>query len=99
MTTGTVSLWDDENGWGVIDSQETTGGCWFHYSMVARPARVIEPGVTVSFSYEASPQDGYAFRAIEVHLDGMDGAACDPQVSLRSSFHSTLYVDFDRSPD
>ncbi|MBP2412464.1 cold shock CspA family protein [Arthrobacter stackebrandtii] len=34
-TTGTVRLWNDEEGWGVIDSDATPGGSWAHYSDVA----------------------------------------------------------------
>ena len=34
-TVGTVRRWHDEEGWGVIDSPDTPGGCWAHYSNVA----------------------------------------------------------------
>ena len=31
---GVVRLWSDEEGWGVIDSPATPGGCWAHFSSV-----------------------------------------------------------------
>jgi CspA family cold shock protein len=32
VTTGTVRVWHAEQGWGVIDSPDTPGGCWAHFS-------------------------------------------------------------------
>ncbi|KAA0018978.1 cold-shock protein [Antrihabitans cavernicola] len=32
MTVGVVRSWYGEEGWGVIDSAETPGGCWVHFS-------------------------------------------------------------------
>jgi len=34
--TGTVREWAEE-GWGVVDSAETPGGCWVHWSVVHEP--------------------------------------------------------------
>ncbi|MBF6438391.1 hypothetical protein [Nocardia cyriacigeorgica] len=31
MSVGTVTQWHNDKGWGVIDSPDTAGGCWFHY--------------------------------------------------------------------
>ena len=31
-TVGTVRVWHRDEGWGVIDSPETPGGCWAHFS-------------------------------------------------------------------
>ncbi len=36
-TVGKVRQWLDEEGWGVIDSPDTLGRCWAHYSSVAVP--------------------------------------------------------------
>lgn len=33
-TQGTVRFWLDEEGWGVLDSPDTPGGCWTHFSHV-----------------------------------------------------------------
>jgi cold shock protein len=78
-STGTVSMWRGEEGWGVIDSPDTPGGCWFHFSHLwhvdlpegralevkggYRDARV---GESVEFDYEPADQDGYSFRADSV---------------------------------
>jgi len=32
---GVVREWHPEQGWGVIDAQDTPGGCWAHFSRVA----------------------------------------------------------------
>lgn len=32
MVIATVREWNDEEGWGVLDSAETPGGCFGHYS-------------------------------------------------------------------
>jgi CspA family cold shock protein len=32
--TGRVRSWYAEEGWGVIDCDETPGGCWFQYSAI-----------------------------------------------------------------
>lgn len=34
-SVGTVGSWSDAEGWGVIESPETPGGCWAHFSVVA----------------------------------------------------------------
>lgn len=57
--------WDIGEGWGVIDSSETPGGCWAHFSSLIGFG-ALQPGEAVTFDYEASQQDGYDFRATEV---------------------------------
>ena len=81
-TVGTVRVWHREEGWGVIDSPDTPGGCWAHFSHLWNeniatpgPDDVIEvtggfkeafAGETVDFEWEAASQDGYVFRATTV---------------------------------
>ncbi|ROZ85991.1 cold shock domain-containing protein [Gordonia sp. OPL2] len=63
-TIGTVRLWHDEEGWGVLDSDATPGGAWAHFSEVAgKGFRTLTPGQVVEFDYENHGQDGYNFRA------------------------------------
>ena len=31
---GRVRTWHEEEGWGVLDCDETPGGCWFHVSAI-----------------------------------------------------------------
>jgi cold shock protein len=58
---------DDDQGWGVLDSAVTLGGCWVHYSALEMPGyRTLTPGQDVSFEFEAADQDGFRFRATRV---------------------------------
>lgn len=65
-TRGVVRFWNDEDGWGVIDSPATPGGCWTHFSCVSVDGyRTLTPGSAVDFEWETVDQDGYAFRTVE----------------------------------
>ncbi|MGI8682148.1 MAG: cold-shock protein [Mycobacteriales bacterium] len=67
MIEGSVRLWKTEDGWGVIDSPGTPGGCWAHFSVVAMEGyRTLVVGQRVRFVAQSPGQDGYAFRATEV---------------------------------
>lgn len=62
---GVVRSWSDDDGWGVIDSLETPGGCWTHFSSVDMPGyRTLSPGQGVTLDWEPAVQDGFAFRAV-----------------------------------
>ncbi|MCW2087214.1 hypothetical protein ACIBM3_15625 [Rhodococcus erythropolis] len=39
--SGVVTTWNDDEGWGVIDSADTPGGCWTFYSAL-HPDEVID---------------------------------------------------------
>ncbi|MDV8015694.1 hypothetical protein R4P70_30695 [Rhodococcus sp. IEGM 1241] len=43
--SGVVTAWNDDEGWGVIESADTPGGCWTFYSAL-HPDEVInaQPG-------------------------------------------------------
>jgi CspA family cold shock protein len=80
--TGVVAVWSGEEGWGVVESADTPGGCWVHVGMLwaitLPPTREHETvnitgssvdlveGETVDFEWEQVPQDGYDYRAISV---------------------------------
>lgn len=79
---GTVREWREGEGWGVIDSAATPGGCWAHFSAIeAQGYRSLEPGSQVRFTYEAPARTGSATgqcgcgrraragRALERHAD------------------------------
>ncbi|MFF1678839.1 cold-shock protein [Streptomyces sp. NPDC058256] len=69
MVTGTVREWHDEEGWGVLDSPETPGGCWGHYSVIqTRGFHTLSPGQRVDLQWEAPgyKQDGYTYRAVNM---------------------------------
>jgi CspA family cold shock protein len=66
-TTGIVREWHNDEGWGVIDSADTPGGCWAHFSHVrATGYRSLTAGETVSLEFDRGWQDGYDFRAVAV---------------------------------
>ncbi|MFD1947185.1 hypothetical protein [Nocardioides aestuarii] len=62
----------------MLDSTETPGGCWVHFSVIVTPVIRESPGVTLSehksltvgqavdLEWEAPGQDGFAFMAAEV---------------------------------
>lgn len=62
---GTVREWNGDEGWGVIDSAETPGGCWVHFSAIAADGlHGLTPGEHVIFTYEAARQDGFGYRTV-----------------------------------
>ena len=40
MVRAQVREWHEDLGWGVLDSPDTPGGCWVHYSVIDTPHRV-----------------------------------------------------------
>ena len=100
---GVVREWHREDGWGVIDSPSTPGGCWVVYSHIDMPPPAeLHVGQQVEFSFEqVTSQDGYQWRAIAVRPEG---EPLDPREYItdpRGSFRSTLRIQFDEetSPD
>lgn len=70
-STGIVREFDPAQGFGVIDSPETPGGCWVHFSAIVMDGyRKLEPGEEVSFAFEPARQDGFSYRATEVRKQG-----------------------------
>jgi CspA family cold shock protein len=69
-----VRVWHREEGWGVIDSPDTPGGCWVHFGALwndgipqAGPGEVVEvsggfreafEGETVDFDWERTSSPG-----------------------------------------
>jgi CspA family cold shock protein len=94
---GKVRVWHAEEGWGVLDSAATPGGCWTHYSAVLVAGyRALDTGGAVEFTFETAEQDGYAFRAVEVWPADQAPVRSGNEVSGASSaYHSTLTLTFD----
>ncbi|WP_236077678.1 cold shock domain-containing protein [Rhodococcus sp. P1Y] len=69
---GTVEVWHAEEGWGVIASAKTPGGCWIHISdVVGSGFKQLTVGQNVDLEFEdlaakypGGNQDGYRYRAI-----------------------------------
>jgi cold shock protein len=69
---GTVREWHDDEGFGVIDSPGTPGGCWAHFSnIVADGYRSLRAGDHITFTFEPASQDGFGYRAILVWPPGV----------------------------
>ncbi len=78
MVVATVREWHEDLGWGVLDSSETPGGCWTHYSNIESAVlrrednaevseyKVLKVGEVVALAWEAPGQDGFDFRAVAV---------------------------------
>jgi CspA family cold shock protein len=78
MTTATVREWHPDLGWGVLDSADTPGGCWTHFSDIESRAvgsvdgaevheyRSLSVGEVVELEWEAPGQDGFDYRAVTV---------------------------------
>lgn len=65
-TSGRVRFWNDEDGWGFVDSSQTPGGCWTHYSTVRVAGfRSLTAGQEVELLWEVPGQDGSPFRAVQ----------------------------------
>jgi CspA family cold shock protein len=91
---GTVREWHAEEGWGVIDSADTPGGCWAHFSAVLDSGfRALDTGAAVTFTFEAAKQDGYSFRGVRVWPADQAPVRSDNQISGSSpAYHSTLTI-------
>ena len=94
---GKVRVWHAEEGWGVLDSAATPGGCWTHYSAVLVAGyRALDTGEAVEFTFEAAEQDGYVFRAVEAwpadQVPVRDGNVVS---GPSTAYHSTLMLTFD----
>lgn len=64
---GVVRSWYDEDGWGVVDTGDTPGGCWAHYSAVLVAGfKTLTPGQQVEVEWQVVAQDGFAYRATRV---------------------------------
>ncbi|MBA3419206.1 MAG: hypothetical protein ACR2KO_01140 [Geodermatophilaceae bacterium] len=95
-TVGTVREWRDGEGWGVIDSADTPGGCWTHYSQVAVPGyRSLPAGQVVELEWEAPGQDGYPYRAVRVWPYGHEPVDTVPTEGPSEPYRSTLAIDRD----
>jgi CspA family cold shock protein len=65
--TATVREWHGEEGWGVLDSPDTPGGCWAHFSHIEMLGyRALNRGQVVGVDWESPGQDGYEFRAVRI---------------------------------
>lgn len=91
----TVRTWDDEQGWGVLDSDATPGGCWAHFAALDFDGyRTLSPGQQVQLTAESPGQDGYPWRAVRVVVEGKPPANPD-ESNAGGAYASDLTVTFD----
>ncbi|WP_430787852.1 cold shock domain-containing protein [Actinoplanes sp. G11-F43] len=94
---GVVRLWNADEGWGVIDSPATPGGCWAFFGGAAMSGYVsFEPGDVVALEWEAPGQDGWPFRAVRFWPWGAEPVTRASGGS--GAYRSTLTLTFDE-PD
>jgi CspA family cold shock protein len=75
VISATVRSWNDPEGLGVLDSEETPGGCWVHWSHIDHTGyRRLHEGQTVLLEYEKASQDGYPYCAVRVIVPGQSPA-------------------------
>jgi CspA family cold shock protein len=102
-SAGVVGSWDRDEGWGVIESDDTPGGCWAHFSAVlVEGYRDLRVGQPVTLVFEQAEQDGYSFRAVEVWPAGQPPHRTETDHSGASgAYQSTLTLTWDdaESPD
>jgi cold shock protein len=94
---GIVRAFDQDSGVGVIDSPDTPGGCWVHFSAIDMDGyRALDPGEEVTFSFESVPQDGFSHRALEVRRKGVRvrNRPVPPRVDSDSAYTSELRITY-----
>jgi CspA family cold shock protein len=95
MAVGVVRAWHDAEGWGVLDSDETPGGCWAHISHLGMVGyHCVLRGQRVTFTFEPGPQDGFDFRAVDVTIDGLPRVETEVQPP-GPRYQSRLSIEWD----
>lgn len=93
-TTGVVRSWSIEAMWGIIDSDETPGGCWTLFHSVAVDGfPALREGQQVEFEWEAldSPMHGCSFSTIRAWPAGSEPYIAPPSAS---PFSTRAWVTF-----
>lgn len=100
LITVVVREWNNQDGWGVLDSETTPGGCWAHYSAVDVDVyHELAAGQTVLFDFEAAKQDGFEFRAVRVSVPGRAPATVVTHAEGSSAYRSELRVGIEFMPN
>lgn len=94
---GVTRSWSDDEGWGVLDSAATPGGCWVHFSAVdMEPPVRLEVGQRVRATVEAvTDQDGFRWRAVHVRPEGTRPDSRRPVTDAPGAYRSRLDLTFD----
>jgi CspA family cold shock protein len=96
VSHGVVREWDGDQGFGVLDSGDTPGGCWVWFSSIVMDGhRELTAGAHVTFTHESVSQDGYDYRAVLVWPPDVEpGTSPPPPVNEGPSaaYQSTLTI-------
>ncbi len=95
---GRVRVWRRDQGWGVLDSEQTPGGCWAHFSVVRMPGfKELRVEQEVEFEWVHANQDGYRYRAVSVSPtdegETPDGPAAQTDTIETAASRSRLLID------
>jgi cold shock protein len=94
MTSGVVREWHRDEGWGVVDSPATPGGCWVHFGAVLVPGYAeLRVGERVTLDVEPAEQDGFSFRATEAWPEGQEPFRRAPEPP-GAGYRSRLRITF-----
>lgn len=64
---GTVASWSEEDGWGVLDSESTPGGCFASFAVVhVEGYRTLSAGSRVTFNAIPMEIEGMHWQATSV---------------------------------
>lgn len=71
-----VRRWSPSLGWGVVDCEDTPGGCLVRLAAVSpQEAPQLRAGQPVDLEWESASEQGFAFRARRVTLrDDLDAS-------------------------
>ena len=93
---GIVREWNSAEGWGVIDSQNTPGGCWVHQSHIDLEGfRELHAGQEVVLTFDDRGQDGYPFRALRVVVPGVRTSPTFGTSGLSDAYRSHVVIRLD----
>ena len=69
-TSGTVRLWMEVDGWGVIDSPDLPGGCRAEASVVEglQPGQTLRAGQPVEVEWTTPGPGDFGYRAVRVEV-------------------------------
>ncbi|THJ48174.1 cold-shock protein [Candidatus Frankia alpina] len=95
LSTGTVRKWQEDEGWGVIDSPHAPGGCLaiFH-SIQMLGFRKLTAGETVEFEWVRGSQEGFGYQAEKVWPPGVDKDYQVPADHPDGAYSSDLEIIF-----
>jgi len=68
MVRGIVERWSEDEGWGVLVSDDVPGAVWAHFTHIVGQEgfRALHAGRRVEFDFISTQQDGFSFKATSV---------------------------------